>query len=207
MDSLPFDSSGLNNGTIENFKDIYQAVKSRFNLQFTGHINFHLEDFEVFRNCLEINQRASYVIKHERSDSYLLFLETKHHGISEKEKVTGEHFLYHTWGLAYLKKDFGRIVIRHETLRDKIIELIHPIELDFDDDKAFSNTFYVIVSDVQKAKESMDRKFRNAVMDIRDNNFIIEIVNHTLMIGSHHPIPAEKAVEIAEFVTRLANFC
>ena len=207
MDNLPFDASGLNNAVIDNFKAIYSSVKNRFNLQFTGHINFHLEDFEAFRNCLEINQRASYVIKHERSDSYLLLLETKHTGGIGKKHIAGEYYLYHTWALAYLKKDFGRIIIRPETLRDKIIELIHPLELDFDDDKAFSDTFYVIVSDVQKAKLCMDRKFRNAVMDIRDNDFIIEIVNHTLLIGSHHPMQPEKAIEIADFVNQLAGFC
>jgi len=207
MDNLPFDVTGLNNATIDNLKDIYSTVKSRFNLHTTGHIDFHLEDFEAFRNCIEINLRASCVMKHERSDSYLLFLETRHKAIPEKDAPTEDFYLYHTWALAYLKKDFGRIVIRPETLRDKIIELIHPLELDFDDDKAFSNTFYVIVSDVQKAKDCMDRKFRNAVMDIRDNEFIIEITNHTLIIGNHHPMQAEKAIEIVEFVKQLADFC
>lgn len=207
MDSLPFDSSGLNKATVDNFSEIYDGVKGRVNLHFTGHINFHLEDFEAFRNCIEINTRGSFVIKHERSDSYLLLLETVHHGLPGKADTAETHYLYHTWGLAYLKKDFGRIVIRRETLRDKLIELIHPIELDFDDDKAFSDTFYVIVNDVQKARSCMERKFRNAVMDIRDNDFIIEIVNHTLIIGSHHPITAEKAIEIAEFLNRLAGFC
>ena len=207
MDSLPFDDSGLTVAAINNYKTIYSSVKDRFNLQFTGHINFHLEDFEAFRNCIEINQRASYVIKHDRSDSYLLFIETKHGDAATKKHVAEEHYLYHTWALAYLKKDFGRIVIRPETLRDKLIELIHPLELDFDDDKAFSDTFYVIVSDVQKAKVCMDRKFRNAVMDIRDNDFMIEIVNHTLIIGSHHPMQPEKAIEIADFVNQLAGFC
>jgi hypothetical protein len=67
--------------------------------------------------------------------------------------------------------------------------------------------FYVIVSDLQKAKDGIDRNFRNAVMDTRGNDFIIEIVNHTLIIGSHHPILPEKAIHIAAFVNRLADLC
>lgn len=207
MENLPFNSIGLNSATIGNFNDIYSTIKIGFDLQPTGQINFHLEDFEAFRNCIEINLRASYVMKHERSDSYLLFLETRHKPLAEKDEVSEDFYLYHTWALAYLKKDFGRVVIRPETLRDKIIELIHPIELDFSEDRAFSNMFYVIVSDVQKAQSGMDRNFRNAVMDIRDNDFIIEIVNHTLIIGSHHPISPNKATHIAEFVNRLAELC
>ena len=207
MDTLPFDDSNLPTATINNYRNIYTAVKDQFPLQITGNINFHLEDFESFRNCIEINLRASYVIKHERSDSYLLFTETRHKPVEQKDTDSADYYLHHTWALAYLRKDFGHVVIRRETLRDKIIELIHPIELDFAEDKPFSNTFYTIVSDVQKARSSIDRNFRNAVMDIRDNDFVIEIVNHTLIIGSHHPVSPEKAVHIAEFVNRLADLC
>lgn len=207
MDNLPFNSTGLNSATIDNFSRICSIIKSGFELRPTGHINFYLEDFEAFKNCIEINLRASYVMEHARSDSYLLFLETRHKPVANKDDTATDFYLYHTWALAYLKKDFGRVVIRPETLRDKIIELIHPIELDFNEDKAFSNMFYVIVSDVEKAKAGMDRNFRNAVMDIRDNDFIIEIVNHTLIIGSHHPMSADKATHVAEFVNRLADLC
>ncbi|PJJ79090.1 hypothetical protein [Mucilaginibacter auburnensis] len=207
MDSLPFDDSGLTPATITNYQDIYIAVKGQFPLNATGHINFHLEDFESFKNCIEINVRASYVIKHERSDSYLLFTETRHKPVDDKEADSADYYLHHTWALAYLRKDFGHVVIRRETLRDKIIELIHPIELDFAEDKPFSNTFYTIVSDVQKAQSGIDRNFRNAVMDVRDDDFLIEIVNHTLIIGSHHPMLPEKAKHMAAFVHRLADLC
>ncbi len=67
--------------------------------------------------------------------------------------------------------------------------------------------FYVIVSDVQKATAGIDRNFRNSVMDIRDDDFVIEIVDHTLIIGSHHPVSSLKATHIAEFVNRLADLC
>jgi hypothetical protein len=135
MDKLPFDTKGLTNGTIDNFTDLYATIKNGFNLHATGHINFCLEEFEAFRNCIEVNLRASYVLKNERSDSYLLFLETRHNPVSEKDETAKDFYLYHTWALAYLKKDFGRVVIRPETLRDKIIELIHPIELDFSEER------------------------------------------------------------------------
>ncbi len=111
-----------------------------------------------------------------------------------------DSYEYHTWALAYLKHDFGRVMIRRETLTDKIIELIHPVELDFEADKAFSDTFYVLVNDRDKATSAIDRNFRNAVMDIRHEDFIIEIVEHTLIIGNQQPISPEKALYMADFV-------
>ncbi len=99
------------------------------------------------------------------------------------------------------------MLIRRETLADKIIELVHPVELDFEDDKPFSDTFYVLVNDHQKAINAIDRNFRNAVMDTRKDNFIIEVVEHNLIIGNTDPVSPEKAIYLAEFVSRVASSC
>jgi hypothetical protein len=85
--------------------------------------------------------------------------------------------------------------------------LVHPVELDFKEDMPFSDTFYVLVNDHQKAVAAIDRNFRNAVMDIREDDFIIEIVNHTLIIGNRKPVSADKAIHLAEFVARVASMC
>jgi len=149
--------------------------------------------------------RNSYAIDYLDNDSYFFFVDAHPRPLG-KGKVSGICD-YQNWALAYLKCDFGRVLIRRETLTDKIIELVHPVELDFADDKAFSDTFYVLVNDYQKALQAINRNFRNAVMDVRDNDFVIEIVEHTLIVGSHTPISPEKAVHLAEFVTRLASIC
>jgi hypothetical protein len=204
-DNLPFNTTGLCTEEIDRFYDTYKALKAKFPIEFTGHIDFELEQFEIFKNYLNIDLRDSYVIKHLDNDSYIFFIETqlKNYG---KDSIAA-HCEYQTWALAYLKRDFGRILIRPETLADKIIELIHPVELDFEEDKVFSDTFYVLVNDRQKAIAAINRNFRNAVMDIREDDFVIEIVNHTLIIGNRKPISPEKTVHLAEFVTRLTTLC
>jgi hypothetical protein len=202
----PFDTVGLNGEHIDTFHETYNTLKANFNIELTGVIDFHLEDFEVFKNCQDITVRDSYVIKHAQSDSYILFIETCHKALGHKSGFTHFHE-YQTWGLVYLKHDFGRVMIRPETLTDKILELIHPIELDFAEDKAFSDTFYVLVNDHQKAVAGINRNFRNAVMDIREDDFVIEIVNHTLIIGNRKPISAEKSIYLAEFVMRVCSLC
>jgi len=203
----PFDTVGLSGEVIDNFHDIYKTLKAKFNIQFTGDINFHLEDFEIFRQYLDINVRGSFVIKHFGNDCYILFLETHYkHSTMQGHGIT-ERYEYQVWALAYLKKDFGRVMIRRETLADKILELIHPIELDFAEDKPFSDTFYVLVNDHQKAVSAIDRNFRNAAMDIRHDDFTIEIVNHTLIIGSREMASPEKATYLADFVTRVCSIC
>ena len=206
MDNLPFNTTGLGADEIERFQNTYNALKAKFNIQLTGHINFHLEQFEAFKSYLDITLRDSYVIKHVNNDCYVLFIET-HSKVQDAKGIITDHYEHQTWALCYVKQDFGRVMIRPETLADKIIELIHPIELDFKEDKAFSDTFYVLINDHQKAIAAINRNFRNAVMDIRADDFVVEIADHTLIIGNRKPISPEKSIHLAEFVARVASMC
>ncbi|MCR8559863.1 hypothetical protein KXD93_19590 [Mucilaginibacter sp. BJC16-A38] len=206
MDNSPFDTIALTSDTIDWYNDTYTALKAKFGIQLTYDINFQLEQFEVFRGYVSINIRGSFVIKQDNNnDCYILFVETVsrvagRQGIAEIPK-------YQVWALAYLKNDFGRVLIRRETLADKIIELVHPVELDFDEDKPFSDTFYVLINDREKATRAIDRNFRNAVMDVRMDNFMIEVVEHSLIIGDYDPVSPEKTIHMAEFITRICSHC
>jgi hypothetical protein len=206
MNNLPFNTIGLSGDEIDRFSDTYKALKSKFNINFTGNIDFDLKQFEVFRNYFEVNLRDSYVIKHFDKESYMLFIQTHTRTLGQKGGVY-DNYENQTWALAYLKRDFGRMLIKRETLVDKLIELVHPVELDFVEDKPFSDTFYVMVNDRHKAETAIDRNFRNAVMDTREDNFVIEIVEHTLLIGNQKPISPERAIYLAEFVARISTLC
>jgi hypothetical protein len=204
-----FDTVGLTSDQIDIFQETFDALKARFHVEPTGEIDFHLSAFEVFRNCLNVNLRGSFVIKNARTDCYILFVEVHKidRGSYRAAKLSSDCYEYHTWALAYLKKDFGRVLIRPETLADKLIELVHPVELDFEDDKAFSDTFYVLVNDRWKADIAMDRNFRNVVMDMRHEDVLIEIIDHTLIIGHNRPVSPDASVQLAEFVVRLCSNC
>ena len=40
-----------------------------------------------------------------------------------------------------------------------------------------------------------------------EDDFVIEIVEHTLLIGNQRPVSPERAVYLAEFVARLSTMC
>jgi hypothetical protein len=206
MDNFPFDTVALTSDIIDQYNDTYEVLKAKFGIQLTNDINFQMEQFEVFRRYINVNIRGSFVIKQDdNNDCYIIFVETisrvnAKYGMVDVPK-------YQVWGIAYVKRNFGRMLIRRETLADKIIELVHPVELDFEEDKPFSDTFYVLVNDREKATQAIDRNFRNAVMDIRVDNFIVEVVEHSLIIGNYDPISPQKTVHLAEFITRICLHC
>ncbi len=207
MENYPFDTGGLEQETIDLYYDTYKALRENLEVCGTGTIDFHLEQFEVFRDSVNINLLASLAVKQQNgNDCYVLFVEKHYKSIGAKGGVF-ESEDFQTWVVVYLKNDFDRVLIRRETLTDKLIELIHPVELDFEDDKAFSDTFYVLVNDRNKALRGIDRSFRNAVMDLRHDDFVIEIIGHTLIAGRKGPTMPGMAVHLAEFAERLCKLC
>ena len=206
--NYPFDTVGLNGEQIDLFQETYETLKTRYSVELSGNIDFQLSDFEVFRDCVAVNIKGSFTIKSARSDCYLLFVETSKFATrGNRSPETVKVVEYQVWALAFTKKDFGRVLIRPETLVDKIIELVHPVELDFDEDKAFSDTYYVLVNDRWKADVAMDRNFRNVAMDVRHEDIVIEVIDHTLIIGYGKPVSPETAMNLADFVVRLCNNC
>ena len=89
--NLPFDTTGLCTEEIDRFHDTYKALNSKFEIETTGHIDFHLDQFETFKNYLGINLRDSFVIKHLNCDSYLFFIETQSkNSVTEKPTVSAK---------------------------------------------------------------------------------------------------------------------
>ncbi|MCC8411235.1 hypothetical protein LJ707_20005 [Mucilaginibacter sp. UR6-1] len=200
---LTTDITGSHN---DSFSETYQLLKQEFAIEPTGYIDFQLNNFEVFKQYSSFELQSSYVINTENDRCYILFIEACVKSQSTTGEIT-EHRENQTWGLAYLKHNLGRVKIRRETFTDKLFELVFPLEIDFKEDKAFSNTFYVLANDKPKAIAGITRDFRNAVMDIREDDLIIEVADHTLLIGNRKPITGQKAIHMAEFVTRLVEIC
>jgi len=205
MNNSLLDATGLPDTEIEAFDATYRALKEEFRVEVPGYIDFQLEQFEALNHHKAVNVRDVFAIKNPCGDSYLLFVDMDTYHASPKPKQNPTHYTeYQPWALAYLKRDFGRVFIRTETIIDKIREIIFPIELDFKEDKPFSDRFYVLTDDKRKTELAMTQEFRDAMMAIKETDFVVEIFEHTLIIGNRKPITPENSLYLADFVTRLA---
>jgi hypothetical protein len=205
MTNFLFDTTSLTSTEVEAFEATTKALKERFRIEVPGFIDFQLEQFEVLNHHKAVNVRDTFAIKNPCGNSYLLFVDMD----TEHATDTKAHKTYYTeyqpWALAYLKRDFGRVVIRTETIIDKIREIIFPIELDFKEDKPYSNRYYVLTDDKYKAEQAITQQFRDAMMAIKETDFVVEIYEHTLIIGNRKPITPQHSLYLADFVARLAE--
>ncbi|MHB8205789.1 hypothetical protein [Mucilaginibacter sp.] len=112
-------------------------------------------------------------------------------------------YKYTVWAYINQTKDFGRVLIRHETFNDRLVALLHPCEMKFEDDKPFDHKFYVVTNDDPKAHLAMNWNFRNAVMDMSDN-MILETEGKSLIIGYNGVLETEQTIQLAEFASKIA---
>ncbi|MCB0397545.1 MAG: hypothetical protein KDD36_12895 [Flavobacteriales bacterium] len=105
-----------------------------------------LSHFESFRLYAQVLLYKSFEIAADRHKFHLaiISINTSVERVSahqiRREGMTEWEFV----GMTTLTKDYGCVYIRPETQHDKLIELIYPVEVDFDIDPEFSRKYYVL---------------------------------------------------------------
>jgi len=205
MEKLPFDTTNLDADDMQALEVSYKAIKENFKVSLTHDDVINLKGFDVFNNYPNATIGGTLLINHPESGCYLTYVKIKTAIKTGQGPGAGiSYYKCQLWASATLRNDFGRVIIRKETLVDKILNLVHPVELHFKDDPTFSSRFYVVANDQEKATRAMTGNFRAAVMNIQLSDFIIEIVNSTLIIGSDQLITPEQAVYLADFASKLS---
>jgi hypothetical protein len=103
-----------------------------------------------------------------------------------------------------LSRDYGHLVIKKETLRDKLNELFQPLELDFEDDKQFSRRFYVLAKDKEKALYLITQDLRDELKKMRPDVYI-EVINNVMMIANEQGAADESLFELLQLGCKLSG--
>lgn len=202
MNNLPFDTVYLAADEVQALEDAYKALKSKFNISLPG-ADAHINKFEQFNNEQEAKISGTFLINHPTIDCYLTFVKIHYDFTAGKTNL--KYWKCQAWAFVNLKQDFGRVLIRRETFADKILSLVHPTELKFKDDKVFSDHFYVVTNDPEKATAAMTPDFRKVIIDMMYKDFVIEIINKTLVIRNNQPINTDDTVHLAELASKIAS--
>jgi hypothetical protein len=205
MEKLPFDTTSLDADDMQALEASYNAIKENFKVGLTNDDVIKLKEFDVFSSYPDATIGGTLLINHPESGCYLTYVKvntTIKTGRGPGAAIS--YYKYQLWASAILRNDFGRVIIRRETFVDRILNLVHPVELHFKDDPTFNSRFYVVANDREKATQAMTNNFRAAITNIQLDDFIIEIANSTLIIGSAQLITPQQAVYLADFASKLS---
>ncbi len=204
MEKLPFDLTGIDAEDVGALEASYQALRSRFKVAIAEDKTFNTRQFDAFNGYRNLSVGGSLLIGHPESGCYLTFVKV----LTRIPGGRGEwlkYYKYQVWACVTLRNNFGRMLIRRETVVDKILDLVHPTEMHFKDDPVFSRKFCVIADDRGKASNAMTKAFRNILMETRADDFAIEIVGSALVIGNTHAIDPKGIVYLAEIAGKLSR--
>jgi hypothetical protein len=204
MMKLPFVSYNMSKQQIQSVLDISEVLKKNHGVAFDPDFTCDLKCFASFENNDIVDSGPFLKITNPRGSFHLGFFQVGYKiniGRNGCSETTG----FQNWGILNLQKDYGHILIKPETLLDKIHNLIHHIELDFEDDPEFNRKFYVLCEDKTKTFLYLTPPFSVAIKAITTPDFIIEILGNTLIIGNEKPTECESAEAFVEFFTRLTG--
>ncbi len=108
---------------------------------------------------------------------------------------------YELVGIAILKRDYGKVYIRPETLGDKISELFVHEEVDFEAEPEFSRKYYVLTNNEENLRKTVAPRFLRIIA--RFDELEIEIQGKALVVRLRKAFTPEIGKLIAEFVAEI----
>jgi len=204
IDDNLFDVLGLEDDEKKSFQSTYETLETNFNLSYEQDFKFSFKAFSVFKDLNNISIRDTFKITRQDSFSYLTFTSVDYSLIGGRTgRVNGSS--YQIWGIAYLKRNYGCLLIQPETLFLKLTELIEPIEIDINEDKEFSRKFYVLASDNKLALDFLNKGVRENILDLKDNEFYIEVKDNVLIIGNRKNVSPKYGLKIGQFIEKIST--
>jgi hypothetical protein len=154
---------------------------------------FSLDNFELLKYYSNFLNRRT--IKLKGSNTYVAFVEVEFPAKGAKSTTAAVRY-FQCYVFCYLARAYGHLLIRRETLADKINELFHLMELDFEEDKAFSKQFFVFASDQTKAVSLLNEAFRTAAIKAADDDLFIEVADSIVLIGNKQTVEEKSSLNM-----------
>lgn len=181
----------------QTLEKIISELPDEYIISFDNESTFDFKTFETFQHYSDIKTLSSINVN---SQFQILIINIEHHFIGGKHGDS-HHNENQILGFKKLEQDYGRILIREENVFDKILEIFNKTEIDFKEDKEFSDRFFVLADNENYAKKFLNNQNRKALKTIaKSENFEIEISNNKLIIRNKKPINNFTFYQILDFL-------
>ena len=158
--------------------------------------------FDSLSNYSQVILSEAIEIKKNQQLSFLLLFSMTFVYKSTKSPQNETRFSeYELIGIAKLKKDYGRVLIRPETIEDKINNLFLSTDIDFDFNKSFSKKYYVVANDETKVRKCISNSFLETVRGF--SGLEIELEGNILMVRLRKQFTQENGEIITNFLTAI----
>ncbi len=116
MEKLPFDLLKINADDVDALEATYRALKENFKVGLIKDDAIRLKEFDMFTSHPEATIGGTLLINHPEDGCHLTFVKLRT-VIQGGRGSAISYYKYQVWASATLRSDFGRVMIRRESLK------------------------------------------------------------------------------------------
>lgn len=180
----------------EYFSEFEDAIGAKFRISaYSGHdyqfIEDHLKEFEIFRHF----EKTLWNLIHISTEAgpFYLFVLKVNLGYHQTGRIGGHE--YEVFGFVKLRRSYAHILVRPETLKDKILDFFVHAEIDASSHQQFSDNFYVLSNEPEAAKDFLTHDIMTLFCNAGD--LWAEVKGNMMVMGFRKNISMEIGSEIA----------
>ncbi len=168
-------------------------------------IKKQLQLYDSFKEYRTTSLFDAYVIEHSHPFKLLIVTTTSIlQRVAYKKVILSENVPDHGFvGFVQLKKNYAHTYLRPETISDKLNELLHRVEIDFEINKKFSKKYYALSSDEKALRSQISPELLNTIANYDDLE--IEIINKMLIVRTRNRISQKSADTVIQFLKEICN--
>jgi hypothetical protein len=145
--------------------------------------SFDLDKLEIFTDNKNISIIENYQLNSNQNIN-LLFVST-HSGINDFDQILNNDNYENVqlWTVLTSVKHFEHTFVKRETVKDRIIDVFLKQDINFDEDKKFSDSYF-IYSNSKEAKQYFSEATRQEMLKLKDANIIVELYSNYIFVGT-----------------------
>jgi len=157
-----------------------------------------IEKFAMAADARHLHTIFSWRIGNKLNAFTLTLVEYGIEYINARRTIASGATEYHLYLVGHLElnKDFGISLIRPESIKDKVLEMFLPVEIDFAEAPEFSSKYYVLSNDKEKFINSVSPTLMRYLLDVE--GLEIEFRNRECLFRFEGVIDEEKSLLLCE---------
>lgn len=179
-----------------------QNLNSKFEVSTDTETDYNLSSLNSFvdNNFLIIQD---YQLSNVKKIN-LLFVSTNAIDNDVPEYIIGNLANFHNiqlWAVLTTNNNYEHTLLRCESIKNKIIDFFIKQDIEYKDDKEFSNNFYIMSNDLEIAKNYFSVEMRKAILKFKGSKIIIELKGDKIYVGTENNFQEDASLlnNIVEF--------
>lgn len=183
----------------DNIAQSLKLIHASFDLKEGDPSEIKFGSFQAFSHYRDVYPHLLLFLSKGNHQPFVAFTQVEYNLPPSRKRPT-VYREYQTWAGIKLRHNYGNLLIRHETMRDKLNELFEAEEINFDMDSGFCNRFFVLADNESKAHHLLNSTVRQQIMALPFSHLEIEVRNSTLIVGNKKTVVPEEALLLTRFV-------